>query len=102
MGVFINDNFRSEYGVETASKRTDTPLHPMGSGSGSGEESYLFSDSSKRNKIPKGKPVNSVNSLKAKIDDRAKKSDSMKKSELTAQATKVEVQGEDQEDVKVF
>ncbi|XP_002160043.1 uncharacterized protein LOC100210142 [Hydra vulgaris] len=100
MGVFINDNFRSEYGVEAPSKRTDTPLHPMGSGSGSGEESYLFSDSSKRNKIPKVKLIDSIKSLKSKIEEKRNKTDSMKISELTAQAAKVEIQGEDHEDTK--
>lgn len=80
LGVFINNDY-SAGDTRMAIKRTDTPLHPMGSGSGSGDG--YFTDSAKRDSVPKPKKVQME-----------------KKSELAAKATKVEVQGEGDEETK--
>lgn len=76
-GVYVNNDFGGD-GTGDTIKRTDTPLHPAGSGSGSGGN--YFADSAKRDSVPTPKKV-----------------EMEKKSELTAQAAKVEVQGEDDE-----
>lgn len=84
LGVFLNNDAEDT----GASKRTDTPLHPAGSGSGSGDGSFYFKDSAKRDSVPKPKET----PKKVEMAE--------KKSELTAKATvsKVEVQGEGEEE----
>jgi len=99
LGVFLNSDAEENAG---ASKRTDTPLHPVGSGSGSGDGSFYFKDSAKRDSVPKPNEVATVKKVEKveKIEKAKKVEMAEKKSELTAKATesKVEVQGEGEEE----
>ena len=89
MGIYINNDYVDSAGVNTNfNKRTDTPLHPS---TGSGSGSYFFSDE-KRDEVPeKPKQVNKTQNKVSQIQLE-------KESELTAEATKVEVQGEEQKE----
>lgn len=89
MGVYINNDYADSAGANTNfNKRTDTPLHPS---TGSGSGSYFFSDE-KRDEVPeKPKQVNKTQNKVSQIQLE-------KESELTAEVTKVEVQGEEQKE----
>jgi len=90
LGVYINNDFIGGGDSSSPSKRTDTPIHPGGSGgSGSGGSgSYFFSDNAKRNRVPK--PKNKKQ--KHENNNKRNKIEMEKKSELTAKAAVVEVQ----------
>ena len=89
MGVYISNDYADSAGANTNfNKRTDTPLHPS---TGSGSGSYFFSDE-KRDEVPeKPKQVNKTQNKVSQIQLE-------KESELTAEVTKVEVQGEEQKE----
>lgn len=93
LGVFINPEANQEES-DKASKRADTPFHPGGSGSGSGD-SYFTADSAKRDKIPKHEQhAAKTEELKQENVKKSTIETNEKKSELSAKATNIEeVQG---------